>query len=159
MDPFTLVLLGTLLVSAATAALMWPKILAWAENSLFPWVARNLPELEPVVRAAFSVLDKGVVALRNAARQAWHELRRTLLKQVAEFVRQFDGRWVVEVTSWIANRPDRQRSRVTKVVTQQEVSFEELPPAVRQEYLRNNQKNHAIDVTDLRDKEFALVEA
>jgi hypothetical protein len=158
MEPFMTMLAVVLLVGAATASLMWRKILTWSENHLFPWVSEHLPELEPEVRRAFAVLDKAVVALRNATREAWRELRRNLLKQVAEFIRQFDGSWVVEVTSWIASRPDTSRTEVTKVVTQQQVSYEDLPDDVRRQYLRNNQISHLVNVTELRDAELSLVD-
>jgi hypothetical protein len=159
MDPFTILLTTVLLAGAAAVTVMWRKILHWAEMQLFPWLAANMPELEPVARQAFTVLDRAVVTLRQATREAWRELRRSLLKQVADFVRQVDGGWLLQITSWIASSADTVRPQVTKVVTQQQVSYDELPADVRREYLRNNRISHSLNVTELRDTELETVDA
>lgn len=159
MDPFTILLMTVLLAGATAVTVLWGKILHWAELQLFPWLAANIPELEPIARQAFAVLDKAVVSLRNATREAWRELRRSLLKQVAEFVRQFDGGWVLELTSWIATSSATVRPQVTKVVTQQQVRYDELPADVRREYLRNNKISHSLNVTELRDTELRMADA
>jgi hypothetical protein len=145
---------------AGTAAITiyWTKIVNWARNSLMPWVDKNIPELSDFVRDAFVVLDKAVASIRVAAKAAWQRLRQTLLQQVAEFEQLTPSTWLLRVTSWMKaklNALDPEPA-VTRIQTEQVISYSDLPPQVREQLLREGKTKHRIDVTEARDTEMKL---
>ncbi|HZZ85373.1 MAG TPA: hypothetical protein VFE30_12605 [Anaeromyxobacteraceae bacterium] len=143
----------------AVAVAVWPKILSWSEETLFPWFHQHLPQYEGFVRQAFANLDKVAVAVRRVAKQAWGKLREHILKLSCELQRNSQNETVRRVTAWIEKTLATGERKVAKVVTEQEVSFEDLPDDVRQEFIRHGAAVHTVDVKKARDQELLQLEA
>ncbi|GAA1777564.1 hypothetical protein [Luedemannella helvata] len=142
------------LVAAALVGVVvayWPKIMGWARDSLLPWADEHLPEFAGVIRQAFQTLDNVVVEVRQAVRSAWRRLRNVLLKETAEFVQLFNHGWAVEITSWLANRQNAEKP-VVKVVTQQQLDYDDLPPDIRAQLIHDDLSEGSLDVTAARDR-------
>ena len=134
-----------------SAVVFWPKIMGWVRAHLLPWVQRNLPSLVEDVRTALQEIDRVVVAVRNAVKTAWRRVRRVLLSEVAEFVRLFDDEWSLTITSWIANQEANEQP-YTRIVTEQRLGYDDLPPEVRKAALRESRNEYTLDVTGMRDE-------
>jgi hypothetical protein len=145
-------------VAAAIVTIYWTKILHWARESLFPWVDKNLPVLAQDVRDAFVVLDKVIAPVRLKAKEAWERLRQTLLRQVAEFEQLTKSTWLLRITSWVRVRlTELSPTPVVKEVrTETVISYEELPPEVREQLLRQGLGNYQVDVTNAKDVEMTM---
>lgn len=145
-------------VAAAIVTVYWTKILHWARESLFPWVDKNLPVLSDDVRNAFVVLDKVVAPVRLKAKEAWERLRQTLLRQVAEFEQLTDQNWLLRITSWVRVKLDEFDTTpvVKEVRTETVVPYDELPPEVREQLLRQGLGSYKVDVTQAKDVEMAM---
>ena len=153
MEPITLTIVAVFAIAAAAAVVFWQKILGWAENSLFPWLAKNIPSIESSVRLAFSVVDKVTVAVRSAVKQAWSNLRQYLLKQTIELQRKSSSEWIKRVVSWVVKRLESGETVPVKVVTEEVVSTDDLPSDVREAWLRQQKETAELNITETRDKE------
>jgi hypothetical protein len=144
--------------AAAIVTIYWTKILKWARDSLFPWVDKNLPRLADDVRDAFVVLDKVIAPIRLKAKEAWERLRQTLLRQVAEFEQMTDKTWLLRITSWVRVKlTELDTTPVVKELrTETVIPYEELPPEVREQLLRQGLGNYKVDVTHAKDVEMAM---
>jgi hypothetical protein len=151
-DPITATLIFGLVMGAAAATSMWNQILQWAESSLFPWIDQKLPMLTDTVRLAFSIADAQQVVIRRAIKVAWTQLRRYLLKQTVELVKQSSNQWVREIVSWVVESLDQPQPVVKMVRTVEEVSWYDLPDDVRQGALRLQKTRLSEDVTQQRDR-------
>jgi hypothetical protein len=142
-------LVGSALVGVAVY--YWPQIMSWAREHVLPWVDRNIPELADSVRMAFQDLDNIAVGLRRAVRAAWRKLRKVLISQVAEFVQLLNSDWAVRITSYLRTLEQADKPYV-KVVTEQELRWEELPPDVRAAAMSNGVNGMKIDIVQARDQ-------
>ncbi|XZN97955.1 MAG: hypothetical protein ACM65K_06615 [Microcoleus sp.] len=142
-------------VTAGVAILLWHRLLDVALNSLLPWCDDNLPTLAPIVRGAFTVLDKAGVPTRRALKQSWQKVREYLLKQVVQIERQSSDTWVQQVTSWLVNVLDSGEStrKVRKIVVEEDIDYFDLPEEVREEYIKKERKTADFDITKMRDQE------
>jgi hypothetical protein len=136
---------------AAVAVYFWPQIMSWAREHLLPWVDRNMPELAEAVRLAFQDLDKIAVELRRAVRTAWHKLRTVLLSETATFVEKANREWAVQITSYLRNLDERDKP-VVRVVTEQYLDWEDLPPEIRAQAMSNGLAGRSIDIVKARDE-------
>jgi hypothetical protein len=145
-------------VAAAIVTIYWTKILQWARESLFPWVDKNLPFLAQDVRDAFVVLDKVIAPVRLKAKEAWERLRQTLLRQVAEFEQLTDKTWLLRITSWVRVKLTELDPMpvIKEVRTETVIPYEELPPEVREQLLRQGLGDYKVDVTNAKDVEMAM---
>lgn len=133
---------------------LWHKILDWAHSSLFPWLEKNLPTILGTVKDAFTWVDNKVaVPIRRLVKSAWNKLRSYLLKMVTQFERKTQSTWIKRVTSWIIAVLDSPKPTVKKVETVEEVNWDELPPDVKEAWLKNNQSSRELNVTEARDQE------
>lgn len=152
------VLIG-IAVGAAAAAIYWTKILQWARNSLLPWIDQHMPSLSDDVRTAFVNIDKVVVPIRAAVKAAWQRVRHILLDQIAEFEQLSSNTWLLRITSWVRAKLDEldpARQAATKIVTTQNIAFDELPPEVREQLLRKGDQAYKIHVTNVQDNQLDL---
>src|SRR5947209_2574342 len=109
-------------VSAAAALAFWPRLRGWCEDSLFPWLDNNLPQLAQRVRDAFAAIDEAVTAVRRTVKQAWQRLREHLLHQVLTLERRSSSQWVRRVTSWVVKLLRSGERVPVQVVTEQACS-------------------------------------
>lgn len=153
--PLIFPILATILgIAVAIIPGLWEKILEFANHSLFPWIEKNYPpHIAMAVRLAFAVADKGIVPIR----QAWKQLRQYLLKTVTEFQKKSSNKWVKRATSFIikllGSQSGNDKQPIAKVVTEETIDPDFLPPDVREAWLRRSRTNYEIDVSDLRDRE------
>ncbi len=154
-DPITVGIIIAVIgaIGAAAALIFWYKILGWAENSLFPWINKNIPSIEDQVRLAFATLDKVATPVRLAVKEAWFKLRKYLLKQTVVLQRKSSSEWVVRVTSWMVKRLESGETVPVKRETEETKSWEEVPADVREEYLRQQKTQYELNVTETRDRE------
>jgi hypothetical protein len=155
-EPITMTIVLLLGVTAAVALTFWHKILGWAEESLFPWMERNLPTVADAVRQAFIALDNVAVAVRTRVQKAWQRVRAVLLGQMAEFARRSRSEWVRRIVTWVAKVLPSGEMAPAKLVVEQVVNWEDLPDGVREAFLRRKQENAEIDVMEMRDRELVM---
>lgn len=150
--PLPIILGGFGLVGAAllVAIALWPQVLQWAEESVFPWFEENVPEMADLVREAFVQVDRVATAVRRAAKKAWHTLREILYLQVVKYRKQNDGVWVRIVESWLQPPGEEkvQKQTTTEVVD----DMDDLPDEVREALIRRK-KIDETKVTEVRDQE------
>lgn len=151
--PFLIPIAVALGVSSALVLIFWNQILEWAQDSLFPWIKRNIPLIEGVVKEAFIAVDKVATPIRKTIRQAWEKLREYLLKQVVKLERKSSNKWIRRVTSLIIKVLESGEKVVRQVETEKEVDWDELPEDVRKEFLSKGKSESEIDVTKRRDDE------
>lgn len=153
------IITALLTISVGAALILWKQVLQWALDSLFPWVEVNIPTIAPIVREAFSVLDKIGTPTRITVKKSWEKVRRYLLKQVLQFEKKSSDTWVRRVISLLvtvldSNEPVRKAKQVT---TEKDVDFydEEMPEDVRQAFIRRGETITEFDVTKMQDEELA----
>ncbi|GGA18112.1 hypothetical protein [Okeania sp. KiyG1] len=151
--PFLIPIVVALGVSIVLALAFWYQILDWAQDSLFPWVKRNIPLIEGVVKEAFIAVDKVATPIRKTIRQAWEKLRDFLLKQVVKIEIKSSSELIKRVTSWVIKVLESGKKVPVKVETEEEVNWDELPEEVRKEFLSKGESETEIDVTEIRDDE------
>jgi hypothetical protein len=153
------IILGLAAIAGTAAVVIyWTKILNWGLNSLLPWVDKNIPELSKFVRDAFVVVDKVAAPLRALVKEKWQRVRQALLQQVAEFEQLTASTWLLRITSWVKVKLNATASEsvVKQIQTEQVISYDELPPQVREQLLREGKTSHRIDVTEAHDTEIEL---
>jgi hypothetical protein len=143
--------IATVVITALVA--MWGKVLEWSQNSLFPWLNENLPNIEQSIRDAFVKLDKAIVAIRQSAKMAWKKLREYLLKTTAHFERKSSNEWTRKITSFVIEKLDKTKPIIKKVETVEEINWDDLPADLRSEWMKTANQNIDIDVTKSRDDE------
>jgi hypothetical protein len=147
------VIFGIAGVAITILVAIWGKVLEWSQNSLFPWVKENLPNLEQSIRDAFVQVDKAVVAIRQIAKMAWKKLREYLLKMVAYFERKSSSEWTKKITSFIVEKIDKAQPVIKKVETVEEINWDDLPADVRSQWMKTANQNINIDVTKEQDND------
>jgi hypothetical protein len=153
------IILGLAAIAGTAAVVIyWTKILNWGLNSLLPWVDKNIPELSKFVRDAFVVVDKVAAPLRALVKEKWQRVRQALLQQVAEFEQLTASTWLLRITSWVKVKLNATASEsvVKQIQTEQVISYDELPPQVREQLLREGKTSQRIDVTEAHDTEIEL---
>jgi len=164
MDPVTLALvgLGFAIAAGAVVVFYWTKILRWAQSSLLPWVTQHMPDLEKFVKNAFVAVDKVAAPTRAMAKDAWQRLRQVLLRHVQKFEQLPNGTWRVRITSWLRETIEELGSAeplITEITTERQLTYDELPPEVRADWLRQGFTTRELDVTEVRDKELLELSA
>lgn len=156
-DGFTLVVTAAAGLLVATALVLWEQILEWARDSVLPWFREHLPMLEGVVSDAFVKLDSKMSHLRRSIKLSWEKIRGYLLKQVVELNQNSSKKWIRRITAWLMPVLKGSNSHVTKIVSEQELPWDELPPDVREAVLRQQKRSFNNDVTAERDQELAQI--
>lgn len=150
------IIAGIFLIVVTIALIVWEKIVSWAQNRLFPWIERNLaPKVADLAKQAFAAIDKVAVAVRNAVKQAWENLRRVLLKVVVNLEKQSSNKWVKRWTAWMLKKLESGEIAPVRRIEEEEMKWDELPPDVRESSLRYGKNSYELDFTDLRDRELA----
>ncbi len=144
-----------IVVTAAMA--FWNKIMDWSGKVLFPWLDQNFHEISDLAKQALIWVDNHVaVPIRNAVKQAWKKLREYLLKWAVHFERHSSNEWVRRWSGYIIKRFENGRVAPVRVEAEEIVSWDELPPDVRQEWLKKGMPNQEVNVTELRDQELEM---
>jgi len=125
--------------------------MSWTREHLLPWVDENVPVLAQAVRLAFHDLDMIAVELRRAVRSAWRSLRGILVSETATFVEQAAGEWTLQITSFVRDTAVSERPAV-KIVTEQRLNWEDLPPDVRTQAISQGLNGITIDLVAAREQ-------
>ncbi|MUG91334.1 hypothetical protein F7734_02055 [Scytonema sp. UIC 10036] len=157
MNPNFIKAIATIFLIGITAAIaFWKQILQWADNILFPWLEQNFKTSAQWVRDAFARVDRYVaIPIRNAIKQAWQKLRQFLLKLLVRFKRNVSEQWVRQWISWGIKHLENGEVVPVKREVEEVVEWGELPPDVREEWLRKAKGVYELDFTQLRDAEIA----
>ena len=135
----------------AGIASYWDQVRSWVEMNVIPFVHIHFPQIEEIAREAFTSLDNVVVNLRNAVRQAWARLREVLLKVVVELERVSTANWIRRVKSWMIKNATEGKATVRE--TEETMNWDELPPDVREAFMKKNITHTRDDYTAVRDAE------
>lgn len=156
-DNFSRIVAAALGLLMTAAIAFWHKIMDWAGNVLFPWLERNLQNIAPLVKDAFVWFDQNVaVPVRRAIKNAWKKLREYLLKLAVQFERTSANEWVRRWTGYIIKVLENGRTAPVRFEAEEVVAWDELPPDVRQEWLKRGMPTHEIDITALRDQQMEM---
>lgn len=151
--------IGLVGVAIVAVIAVWRKIVNWAQDSLFPWLERNIPSILSTAKEAFVWVDENVaVPIRRAVKKAWEELRKYLLKTVIRLERRNASQWERRITSFVVEVLTPQTPVVKKVETVEEVEWEYLPKDVRSAWMKSSQQSHDLDVTASRDQQIETLE-
>jgi len=149
---------GLVVIAIGVLAALWNKVLNWSQNSLMPWLEKEMSFIADKVNDAFIWLDKNVIIpIRNAVKKAWETLRNFLLKMLTTFEQKTLNEWtewVRKTTFWVIEKLTPE-TLVKKVVETEKVNWDELPPDIRETIIRRRQSEYEINVTELRDKEIS----
>jgi hypothetical protein len=152
---------GALLLTAVAIGAvitLWHKILDWAQSSLYPWLQHNIPTIKDAMQDAFIWVDRYVaVPTRLIVKKAWQTLRNHLLRTVAQFERRTQRQWIRRVTSFVIIRIEQAKPVVKKIETEEDVDWDELPPEIKQAWMKNEVRTGELDVTQIRDQELAAL--
>lgn len=145
---FVPVLVVALAATVAGAIAFWPRILTWVRTTL----VERWPGLGDLVTDALVALDGVASPIRQAARAAWLKLRETFVRVTVTFL-QKAGVWHRRIETWTADQAMRARGEFSQVIQEKVIPFDELPPEVRESFLRNPVADLTVDVTAQRDRE------
>jgi hypothetical protein len=157
MAPLMAILSGVVGVAIATVTVyLWPQIMSWTREHLLPWVDENVPVLAQAVRLAFQDLDNVAVELRHAVRSAWRNLRGILVSQTATFVQLSGGEWTLRITSFVrdatADYGTAGDGTGLKIIAEQRLDWEDLPPDVRTWAVSQGLNGTTIDLVAAREQ-------
>lgn len=151
--PLAYILAGLVTLAAVGITVyLWPRIMGWAREHILPWIDEHVPALADAVRQAFLAVDKVAVAMRNAIHRAWQRLRTALLKQVLTYHQLARNRWVARITTFLMRQEQREKP-VVKLITEQEVAWEDLPADVRAQMINGDGLHDTeVDIVAARDR-------
>ena len=112
-------------------------------------------------------------------KKAWEMLRKYLLKVLVQFEQNARNEWVKRITYWVIRylkskqetpalqvdvvdfdslhrTPESNKQEVVRVVAEEIIGVDSLPPDVRQEWLKRGNTTQDVDVTQVRDRELQL---
>jgi len=144
----------------------WRRIVNWANESLLPWITQNLvPTLSELAKEAFVQLvvqfDRVKSPITRSIKKAWKTLRKFLAKSIIFFERKllFEGKhqWIRRWKTKIYNVVNPSEPKIIEVVTEVEISFDDLPQDVREAILRTDKNEIEFDFLAGRDKEMEMV--
>ncbi|MFD8885855.1 hypothetical protein ACFV0H_25565 [Streptomyces erythrochromogenes] len=90
---------GAVWLATQAVQALWRRVLQWAEQSLLPWAEARFPELTEDLRLAYLRIHELSAQKLDEVRRAWLSVRKVLLDQTAELVRQPNGHWALRLTS------------------------------------------------------------
>ncbi|HEU5383808.1 MAG TPA: hypothetical protein VFV38_51065 [Ktedonobacteraceae bacterium] len=136
-------------------ATLWAILIDVFREYYYYWAERVLPQLKMFAQEAWIKLDKVAIPIKRAAKKAWRELRRYLLKQTLDVLQISPNHWAYKIISWFMPS-ETDFSRVIRTEEQVDVPYEDLPADVREEILRRQQIRQ-MDIVKTRDEEMELV--
>ncbi|EFL24175.1 MULTISPECIES: hypothetical protein [Streptomyces] len=141
------------LIIMAIGLALWNRIMVWAREQLFPWVAEHLPWMTETVKLAFTALDKYATAARRNVKAAWKQLRSYLLEQVIEFEKGVaPNTYVRRMTALMKNHLSGD-APVKRIVVEEDVAWDDLPEKYRKSLVAGDGGSYRMDVTRMRDQE------
>jgi hypothetical protein len=150
-----LLIFGIALITGSALVYFWTQILSFVRSHIMPWVHENFPEFAEKAELAFEAIDKKVVQVKRAIKEAWRQLRRKLLKVLMSYEQNTSG-WVRNIISWCIKKLE-DKEKIIKRTEVVEVNYEDLPDDVRAAWLRGEAQTEQ-DVTAARDEQLLSME-
>jgi hypothetical protein len=151
-DPITIGLIGFALTAAA---LLWPMIVRWVSEEIIPWLRTWSPDLAKIAEEALIWIDHSIAKpVRLAAIGAYRRLRQFIVSITVEFSRIAPERWQRAIKTLFLNMNNQPQMRQTTV----EMSWDELPDEVRDEFIRHQKSQHVIRFTEIADRDLQLLQ-
>ncbi|BAZ24925.1 hypothetical protein NIES4073_58250 [Kalymmatonema gypsitolerans NIES-4073] len=137
------------------AAVIWEQVLAWTYSNFLTWIRKDMiPILEESVKLAFIVVDKITSKIVDTVKEAWQEVKQILLEMVVKFERVASSAvWKKKSTSTIFKKFEANRPVFVKREIEEDLDWDNLPPEVRESWLKGSQHNYNIDFMETREKE------
>jgi hypothetical protein len=138
MDPISIAIAVALLLAA-----YWPQIVDLFSVRIIPWVRESVSAaLADVLAEMLVFLDKGVTSIRRPIKEAWKYFQRNFLGSKLEVTKTSATQATVKRTTLAR---DENGKLVTSVVTEN-LNWENLPPKIREEIIRQNATNAQMDL-------------
>ncbi|MEI6233305.1 MAG: hypothetical protein WCT04_09645 [Planctomycetota bacterium] len=138
-----LIIGGALLL--ATLTLFWPWIVNYFTEHLIPWIKEKLGnDLGCVVEDLLVWADKGIASVRNTVRQLVRAFSEGVLGIKTEYEKTSSETATSKTTTYLRKEDGK---AVRQVVTE-EIDYDELPPAIREEMLQQHKKSAVLDVKE-----------
>lgn len=130
-------------------ATLWDLLTSWMRN--FWEASGTIPSfLGKFAKEALIDLKTASRESIMAAKNAWRELRKYLLKQTINILRLGYGSWTYQITTWYSS--PEETNKVTRIVESCDIPWEELPDDVKEELIRIGEIEE-VDFTKIRDFE------
>ena len=150
-----LLIFGLVLITGSAIAYFWTQILSFVRSHIMPWLHENFPEFAEKAELAFEAIDKKVVQVKRAIKEAWRQLRRKLLKVLVGYEQNTSG-WARNVISWCIKKLEDKEVIIKRTETT-EVNYDDLPDDVRAAWFRREAQQEQ-DVTAARDEQLLSME-
>ena len=131
---------------ADAAARLWAKIVGWARDSAYSWLQIHIPSLAEDFLQCMEFLDGLVVVGIRVVRTAWAKVKQSLLSMAVEIEQTTDQDWVRRASSYWADALSQ--NRVMKTTTTQVLTYDDLPPEIREQFLRRGKTKFTQRIDD-----------
>ena len=154
----------------------------WIQKNFSPDLERKVRYAFAEIEKVATPIHRNIRALTKLTeiKKAWEMLREYLLKVLVEFDLNARHEWVKRITYWVIRylkskqeapvlkvdvvdfdslqirTPESNKPEVVRMVAEEIVSVDSLPPDVRQEWLKRGQTTHNVDITQVRDRQLEL---
>jgi hypothetical protein len=153
------VTIAIIIISSLLMVAVWPYIVDYLSVSVIPWIREHWGETYAYLLAEFVTwLDRGCSVARAKLRDAWQFFQSRVLRMKATYTK-VSATSAKMKTETILATPG---GKVVRKIEEQEVTWEDLPPEIRNEMIRQNSEEGVIDFRDAfakRVKERASKEA
>lgn len=142
-------------IAIEVALVFWNQILAWTHSNFLLWIQKYMiPMLPESVKLAFTAVAKITPGLPDSIKAAWQEVKKILLGMNVQF-KNVDSStaWKKRETSIMIKKNEANQSVVVKREIEEDLDWDNLPPEVRESWLKGSQQNYKIDVMETREKE------
>ncbi|MBH8577068.1 hypothetical protein I8752_29620 [Nostocaceae cyanobacterium CENA369] len=161
-ENMTTILEKVFAIAITIAIVIWHKILEWTYLNFLEWIRKNMISiLESSVKLAFISMAKVNHKIVDAVKEAWQEVKQFLLKMTVQFENITSSAiWKKKSISIIFKKFEANQPVFVKREIEEDLDWDNLPPEVREAWLKDSQHNYKIDVMEIREKELeAMTEA
>ena len=155
--PVPILVIGSLAALAlmGAALVIWPEIAKTVQNIIFPILKKYAPELAPLAKVAFVVLDKVASGIRlrakSDARRAWIKIRKYVNTIYYDYF-FLDGKY--RQRTIIVTEGDGSGNKMYE--KEQEINGDYLPDDVRESIMRDIDKVVRVDVHAILDDDLDI---
>jgi hypothetical protein len=131
---------------ADAAARLWTRIVSWARDSAHPWLQNHLPGLAEDFMQCMDYLDGLVVTGIRIVRAAWANVKQYLLSMAVEIEQTTARDWVRRASGYWVDALSQ--NRVVKTTETQTLNYDDLPPDIREQFLRRGKTKFTTRIDD-----------
>jgi hypothetical protein len=142
-------------IAIQVAVVIWEQILAWTYSNFLAWIQKDMiPMLEKTVDLAFIAVNKITYEIVNAVKKAWQEVKQVLLEMIVQFEHVTSSNaWKKKSTSTIFKKVEANRPIFIKREIEEDLDWDNLPPEIRESWLKGSQHDCKIDFMKIRENE------